>query len=143
MARVLDAIDEPDFGVRQIKLDEAFFQVFGLVPLPGAEIGDEINHAPLALVGTQQLLQDFGLQRGKRLGGGQRRLNRLAGSIGRLEQVTEPFGKTGIDPLLMEIRPKSAAVQPAAREPQQGERLRLAGLKQRIAQAQDCVLGLV
>ena len=133
-AGFLLAVDEADLGVVVVELREAFFQLVGFVPLAGAEVREQVDDPPLACIFAQQLPD--GLEGRQRLGGGLRDGNRF-------QCLAQALAKIGVDRLLLEIGPGAAVAAARARQPQEGEALRLAGAGQRLAQPLNRALGLI
>ena len=55
----IDAIDQMDVGLGGLPFEQHFFRVGGIVPLPRAEIGNQIENPPLALGVAQQFVERF------------------------------------------------------------------------------------
>lgn len=100
-AGLLDAVDEADLDMLLVEFRKAFLQLVGLVPLAGAEVGEEVDDAVLARVLAEQVLE--GLEGRQRLGG----------RLGNVEflgivQLFRQCGEIAGHRLLLEIGPQGA-----------------------------------
>ena len=133
-ARFVHAVDQADLGVVVVELREAFFQVVGLVPLAGAEIGEQIDNPPLAGVLTEPLAD--GLEGRQRFGSSLRDFHGI-------QRAVQSLGEFGIDGLFLKIGIELAIAAAGTREPHKREELRFAGTDDRFTQPLDHLLGLV
>ena len=136
-AGLLDAVDEADLDMLLVEFRKAFLQLVGLVPLAGAEVGEEVDDAALARVLAEQVLE--GLEGRQRLGG---RLGNVE-FLGIVQLFRQAPGEIAGHRLLLEIGPQGAVAAARARQPQERENLRLAGADRRLGEPLDRALALV
>ena len=112
----LHAVDQVDLDPRGAEPGQAAAQLARLVPLPRAEVGQQVEHAALVLR-LLQVLPD-GLHGRQRTGGRERGLQSA-------QQAAQPAEKIGVDRLLDEVGAAVAGRADGLRVTQEREGLRL------------------